>query len=265
MAEIKRRGDPASPLLFAMVQPSMTIFRLLLCLLAGLVFASAAICLEAQQSESISSPRPSDVQNTPAPGPAAGDLSPSEQSLVSGSKKAIIETGITESYFVEHFKLLKVVDKVSDRRVRWKFSINGYEAIIDDSIGYYTEGNRRIDTHAIAKTLGRTSNIQRTIARSRALKIMRSCIGDFSSASVEYRPYTFSDQAELMLVALSRRGRAARENQREKKEMEARSKTVSGGRDVIEKEEDGGRPRITIGAVNLQTGKCSKGAATAAP
>lgn len=241
----------------------MTIYRLLLCLLVGLVFASAAICLEAQQSESKG--RTSAAKNTPAIEPSAGDLTPSEQSLVSGSKKAIIETGITASYFVEHFKLLQVVDKVSDHRVRWKFSINGYEAIINDSIGYYTEGNRRIYTHAIAKTLGRTSNIQRTIARSRALKIMRSCIGKFSNASVEYRPYSFYDQAELMLVAHSRRGREVAESEREKKEVEARSKTAPGGRDVIETEEEGGGPRIIIGAVNLQTGKCTKGAAIAAP
>jgi len=238
------------------------IYRLLLCLLLGVV-ASAPICVEAQQSEASS--RTSAIKNTPAIAPSAGDLTPSEQSLVAGSRKAIIETGITESYFIEHFKLLQVIDKPADRRVRWKFSINGYEAVIDDVVGYYTEGNRRIDTHAIANTLGRTSNIQRTIARSRAIKIMRSCIGNFSNAFVEYRPYSFYDQAELMLVAQSRRGRRDGEHEREKKEVEARSKTATGVRDVIENEEEGGGTRIIIGAVNLQTGKCTKGAAIATP
>ncbi len=238
-------------------------YRLLLCPLLGLVVVSTPICLEAQQSGAKS--RTSALKNTPATGAGAGDLTPSEQSLVAGSKKAIIETGITESYFVEHFKLLQVIEKPADRRVRWKFSINGYEAVIDDVVGYYTEGNRRIDTHAIAKTLGRTSNIQRTIARSRALKIMRSCIGNFSNAFVEYRPYSFYDQAELMLVAQSRRGRKDRKHEREKKEVETRSKSATDVHDVIENEEDGGGTRIIIGAVNLQTGKCTKGAAIATP
>ena len=227
------------------------------------VVASAAFCLEAQQPEAKS--KSSIVNSSSAIGLSAGDLTPSEQVLVSGSKRAIIDTGITESYFVEHFKLLQVIDKPADRRVRWRFSINGYEPFIDDVIGYYTEGNRRIDTHAIAKTLGRTSNIQRTIARSRALKIMRSCIGDFSGTSVEYRPYSFYNQAELMLVAQSRQIRKEERNEREKKEVEERSKTATGVRDVIEKEEDGGGTRIIIGAVNLQTGKCTKGALIATP
>ena len=227
-----------------------------------LVIASAGLCLQAQQPEAKSK---SSIVNSPAIGLSAGDLTPSEQLLVSGSKKAIIETGITESYFMEHFKLLQVIDKPADRRIRWKFSINGYEASIDDVVGYYTEGNRRIDTHAIAQTLGRTSNIQRTIARSRALKIMRSCIGNFSGTSVEYRPYSFHDQAELMLVAQSRQVRNEEKNEREKNVVEERSKTPTGVRDVIEKEEDGGGTRIIIGAVNLQTGKCTKGALIATP
>jgi hypothetical protein len=231
-------------------------------MLLGLVVASAALCLEAQQPEAKN--RTSAVDNT-AIRPSAGDLTPSEQSLVSGSRRVIIETGITESYFIEHFKLLQVIDKPADRRVRWKFSINEYEAVIDDVVGYYTEGNQRIDTHAIAKTLGRTSNIQRTIARSRALKIMRSCIGNFSNAFVDYRPYSFYDQAELMLVAQSRQVRKEEKNEREKKEMEAPSKIVPAGSDVIEEEEDGGGPRIIIGIVNLQTGKCTKGALIATP
>jgi hypothetical protein len=236
--------------------------RLIICLLLGLFVASAALCLEARQPEAKS--RTSAVKNTVLL-PGAGDLTPSEQSLVSGSKKAIIETGITESYFMEHFTLLQVVDQPADRRVRWKFSINGYEAIINDVIGYYTEGNRRIDTHAIAQMLGRTSNIQRTIARSRALKIMRLCIGNFSNPFVEYRPYSFYDQAELMLVAQSRQVRKEERNERAAKEVEVPSNTVPGGRDAIEEEEVGGGPRIIIGAVNLQTGKCIKGAAIATP
>jgi hypothetical protein len=231
--------------------------------LLGLVVASAGLCLQAQRPEAKS--KSSTVNKSPAIGLSAEDLTPSEQLLVSGSKRAIIGTGITESYFIEHFKLLQVIDKPADRRVRWKFSINGYEPIIDDVIGYYTEGNRRIDTHAIAKTLGRTSNIQRTIARSRALKIMRSCIGNFSNAFVEYRPYSFYDQAELMLVAQSRQIRKEEKNEREKKEVEERSKTATGVRDVIEKEEDDGGTPVIIGAVNLQTGKCTKGALIASP
>ena len=108
-------------------------------------------------------------------------LTASEQTLVDGSKQAILETGISESYFNAHFKLLNVIDKPSDRRVVWQFSVNQYQAVLNDAVGYYTDGAKRVNTHSIAKSLGQTTQIQHTISRARALHLMKSCIGNFNN------------------------------------------------------------------------------------
>src|SRR5215471_6529597 len=54
-------------------------------------------------------------------------LSTSEARLVNGSMRAIVETGISEAYFHQHFHVVSVIDKPGDRRVVWKFSIMDYE------------------------------------------------------------------------------------------------------------------------------------------
>lgn len=75
-------------------------------------------------------------------------------------KGVILLTGISEPYFNKHFKLLKVIDKPSDRRVVWQFSVNGYQAVLNDAIGYSADRfARRVYTHSIA--LGETTEIQR--------------------------------------------------------------------------------------------------------
>ena len=187
-------------------------------------------------------------------------LTASELILVDGSKNVILLTGISEPYFDKHFKLLKVIDKPSDRRVVWQFSVNGYQAILNDAIGYSTDlFARRVYTHNIA--LGETTEIQRTISRARALRLMRSCIGNFENPAVEYGPV--NGRAELLLVANARNrveSKSAREREREKR------KAAAPGTDVIESEEDeGGIKPLLLGAINLQTGKCTKGAGTIAP
>jgi hypothetical protein len=190
-------------------------------------------------------------------------LTASELILVDGSKGVILLTGISEPYFNKHFKLLKVIDKPSDRRVVWQFSVNGYQAVLNDAIGYSTDlFARRVYTHSIA--LGETTEIQRTISRARALRLMRSCIGDFENPAVEYGPV--NGRAELLLVANARNrveSKSARERQREER---AKRKATAAGTDVIESEEDeGGIKPLLLGAINLQTGKCTKGAGTIAP
>src|SRR4051794_7995297 len=106
-------------------------------------------------------------------------LTDSEQALVAGSREAIIKTGITPAFFEEHFRLARVLDRPGDRRVVWRLSVGGYEATVNDSVGYYTEGPRRVDTHSVAATLSQTSDITRTITRRRAELLMRRCIGRF--------------------------------------------------------------------------------------
>jgi len=190
-------------------------------------------------------------------------LSAAEQALVSESRKVIIETGLSESYFDTHFKLTRIENKTSDRRVIWQLNINGYEGVITDSIGYYTDGTRRVDTHGVKQTLGRTKEILKTISRTQALKLMKVCIGSFSEPSVQFGPV--EGTAELLLVAhkkesLSRREREARERrevrEREKESQSNKKTTV----DKIENEgEEGGGEPLIIGYINLQTGKCTRG------
>lgn len=191
-------------------------------------------------------------------------LSASEQALVDGSKQAILETGISEAYFIAHFKLLNVIDKPADRRVTWQFAVNQHQAVLNDAIGYYTEGAKRVDTHSIAKSLGQTSEIQRTISRTRALRLMKSCIGNFENPAIEYGPV--NGQAELLLVAHAKnRVESKSEREREREEREKRKATAA-GTDAIESEEDEGKIKpLLLGAINLQTGKCTKGAAMIAP
>jgi hypothetical protein len=191
-------------------------------------------------------------------------LTASEQTLVDGSKQAILETGISEPYFTAHFKLFNVIDKPSDRRVVWQFSVNQYQAVLNDAIGYYTDGAKRVNTHSIAKSLGQTTEIQRTISRARALRLMKSCIGNFENPAVEYGPV--DGRAELLLVAHARhRAESKSEREREREEREKRKATAA-GTDVIKSEEDEGEIKpLLLGAINLQTGKCSKGAGTIAP
>jgi hypothetical protein len=195
-------------------------------------------------------------------------LTASEQTLVEESKKAILDTGISEPYFTAHFKLLNVIDKPSDRRVVWQFSINQYQTVLNDAIGYYTEGAKRVNTHSIVKSLGQTTEIQRTISRARALRLMKSCIGNFENPAVEYGP--MNGRAELFLVAHARnriesKSTREREPEREREEREKR-KAAAAGTDVVESEEDKGEIKpLVLGAINLQTGKCTKGAGTIAP
>src|ERR1700754_1568545 len=182
-------------------------------------------------------------------------LNHSQQALVEGSKKAILETGISESYFNAHFQLAKVLDQVSDRRVTWRLAINDYETFVTDSIGYYTEGNRRVDIHSISKMLGRTTEIKATISRSRALRMLRACLGTFEKPSVHYGPV--DGQARLLLVANKQLSKAEERELKEKLEREQPEELKS--------EEEIEKPRYLIGSVNLQTGKCSKSYAVIAP
>jgi hypothetical protein len=193
---------------------------------------------------------------------------PSEVALVQGSKKAVLATGISQDYFNAHFKLLKVIDKPADRRVTWLFSVNEYNAVINDSIGYYTEGAKRIDTHSVAKALGQTTEIDRTLSRARALKILQSCIGSFENPTVAYGPV--NGHAQLVMVGYKRarlESKSEREKEREReREKREKQKATAAGTDLIESEEEEGKaPPLILGAVNLQTGKCTKGAGLITP
>jgi hypothetical protein len=194
---------------------------------------------------------------------AQSRLSGAEERLVRDSKAAIIAQGISEPYFDEHFKVLKVVDAPGDRRVVWRFEVNGHAALVNDTAGYYTDARGRIvDTHSIAGALPAAHDITRTISRRRAERLMRACIGRFEGGAVVYRAAGAPERAALVFTASSAPRRAGRpEREREEREREAGSKKGKNppGADVIEEGDDEGGPPVYIGAVDLETGRCTKG------
>lgn len=194
---------------------------------------------------------------------------PAEEQLVQGSKDAILATGLSDEYFQRHFKLLKVVNQPADSRVTWQFSINEHNVIINDSIGFYTAGTKQIATHSVAKVLGQTTEIQRTLSRARALKLLQSCIGKFENPTVHYGPV--NGRAQLVLVGYKRarvESKSEREKEREReREKREKQKATAAGTDLIESEEEegGNAPPLILGAINLQTGRCTKGAGLTSP
>ena len=182
-----------------------------------------------------------------------------ERALIAGSRKAIVQTGMSEKYFDVHFKIVQVFDKPGDRRLVWRFSLNDYQTNVIDVLGYYTQNGKRVDTHSVTTTLRATADIERTIPRRNANQVMRQCIGNFRNASVQYRA-SESGGARLIMTAEqipeSARRRKSEEREREEREREAQSN--KSGTDPIE-HEGGDRPPIITGTVDLQTGKCTKG------
>lgn len=150
----------------------------------------------------------------------------SDHPLALESKKVIIETGISENYFDEHFKLIKVVDGgYSNRRIEWEYTINDYKTIIFDEVGF--AGAQSI--HGIKDQLYSSYDIKNTIPRNKAEDIMKSCIGNFKEESVKYIAKSLPGKANLYLFARS-------------------VKETSSGLDII----------WDVGYVNLETGGCIK-------
>ncbi len=237
-----------------------------------LLFALAALAVVAARASGAG------AQKAPAADAAA--LTASERALVAGSRAAIIGTGLSPSFFDSHFRVARVVDRAGDRRVVWRLSVGGHEAAVNDSVGFYTEGGRRVDTHSVAATLSETSDLTRTITRRRAETLMRRCIGRFRNPQVEYRAHGAGGRAALLLTANSlvprrreERGREGRERrEREEREREARERrerAQTGGSqelDEIGTEDEGGEgPVVVLGAIDLVTGECTVGYGQAGP
>jgi hypothetical protein len=150
-------------------------------------------------------------------------LSEGEERLVRDLKAAILAAGLSEPYFDAHFKTFKVLDAPGDRRIVWRFTVNGHEAFVSDSVGYYTDARGLVvDTHSIAGALPAAHDITRTITRRRAERITRACIGRFGGGAVVYRAAGAPERASLIFTATSaprRKGGAART--REGREHEA--------------------------------------------
>ena len=184
-------------------------------------------------------------------GAAAGSQGDRQQDkLAAASRKAILETGISEQYFDKHFRLARVVDEEGDRRVEWTFSLDGYEVLLVDDGGVHTtEGGGRVDVHSIKSELFRAYDIKRTIPKRRAEAALKSCIGDYTGASVVYRALKAPGTAGLYLTA---RARVEPDGEEEKERREGRGEEEEG---ESEREVEG--LSFSVGYVNLETGKCT--------
>jgi hypothetical protein len=164
--------------------------------------------------------------------------------LAANSKKAIIETGISEPYFEKHFRLVKVVSEAGDRRVEWSYSINGYETLLVDDVGYFTADNgERRDVHSIKNELFSTYEIRQTIPRKKAAATLKSCIGEHRESSIVYRALKAPGKAGLYLTAPSKPKLEGEEEREKEKEKE--------GEREIE-----GIP-FKVGFVDLESGRCT--------
>jgi hypothetical protein len=206
----------------------------------------------------------------------AAKLTESEQSLVAGSRLAIVNAGLGGDYFDRHFQLARVVDKAGDRRVVWKFTVNDYQAVVNDAVGFYTEGGKRIDTHSVNNLLAAAHEIEKTIAPREAERAMRACIGPYTDGGVTYAAFGAPPRATLMLNGSSfvkpagGAGQRRAQMRREREERERKARRKSRGHkqppaDEGEEEDEGKQPVIYVGVVNLETGKCLKGRAVAGP
>lgn len=172
-----------------------------------------------------------------------------EDKLAAGSRRAILETGLSERYFDRHFRLARVVDVEGDRRVEWKFKLGGYEVLLVDDVGFHTsESGERVDVHSIKSELFKAYDIKRTISKRRAEAALKSCIGDYTDAAVIYRALRAPGKAGLYLTA------------RAKVETEGEEEAERGE----EREEAEGEPEhevegvtFNVGFIDLETGKCT--------
>lgn len=190
-------------------------------------------------------------------------LTDAESRLIAGSKRAILETGISKPYFEEHFQLIKVIDQPGDRRVVWKYSINEYETDLNDAVGYYTaQDGERVDTHSIKQVLGSTHDIEKTIPRKQAERIMKRCIGNHVSPSIIFRSFSVSGKASLYMTASNVK---RRQEEKRSRKSEKASKNKDAELDELREEGDENERPSYFGIVDLETGKCTKGKAVVAP
>ena len=181
-------------------------------------------------------------------GAAAGSIlgQPQQDALADGSRKAILETGISERYFDKHFRLARVVAEEGDRRVEWKFSLGGYEVLLVDEVGFHTtESGERVDVHSIKNELFSAYDIKRTIPKRRAEAALKTCIGDYTDLAVVYRALNAPGKAGLYLTARAKVEPDGEEEEERRGERE--------GEDEHEVE----GIAFNVGYINLETGKCT--------
>ncbi|HEX8561002.1 MAG TPA: hypothetical protein VF668_23115 [Pyrinomonadaceae bacterium] len=227
------------------------------------LFILAAVALAAAGAHT--APRAGAQADTRGDAPRA-DLTASERALVEASRAAIVGAGVSADYFDRHFRVARVADGPGDRRVVWTFAVGGHEATVVDALGFYTDaGGRRVDTHTVAGALGRARDIRRTITRRRAERLMRACIGEFEGGAVVYQAAGDPPRAALVFTAVSsprpeEPGAAQSPATPSTPAAAPQPQQQSSGHDVIKQ---GGKkkPFLFTGAVDLETGRCTKGVA----
>lgn len=192
---------------------------------------------------------------------ANGSLHQPSSELEQSSRRAIIETGFSEGYFDKHFRIIAAFDKPGDTRVVWRFSVNGYETTLSDAVGFYTDHQRRVFVHSIKNTLGPTRDITRTISRRSARALMSSCLGRFTGEAVALMRLSPGETMSLFLTAhsINRRGPWRERDTDVEKGVNGRSPE-----NELPERERTTRP-MSLGYINLETGKCSRGRAIATP
>jgi len=200
-------------------------------------------------------------------------LSLAEEQLRKESRQAILAAGFSESYFDRHFQLVRVFNQPADRRVVWKFSINQYEALLNDAVGYYSSGlGERVNTHSIATTLQSSHDIQKTITRKRADQILRNCIGRYGTVSVMLGVRTSTGRSGLYMIASARRRseleeKEAKEMGHKKRSSESESANANRAQQTDSVPREGGDDEkpLVYAILDLETGKCVKAKALVAP
>lgn len=118
------------------------------------------------------------------PGEVVTKTSDKNNSLVEESKKTVRTMGISEDYFMQHFKLLyAITNPVSSRMVAWQFMIGDYTTTIDDTLNFSVDSP---SYHTIKDKLYGFTEIKQVITKSYAEKHMKDCIGDFKDSYVSF-------------------------------------------------------------------------------
>lgn len=189
-----------------------------------------------------------------------------ERELIKSSRQAILETGFSESYFDQHFKISRVFNKPSDTRILWKLSVNGYQVEVNDALGYYTGAQgEKVYTHSIKNTLGATRDITKTISRRKAEALLWSCLGGFTNPAIVLMRLAPGEKASLYLTAHSITRRPKVPFERDRKAGSDKSAKSDSQVDQPEREDTEKRPPLYVGYIQLESGRCSKGQAIATP
>jgi hypothetical protein len=187
------------------------------------------------------------------------NLSEEETKLVDGSKATFIKAGITAPYFNKHFKLIKVDNKIGDRKVIWEYSVNDYKTLIKDSVGFYTSQNgNRVNIHSVANTFRTVHDINKTIPKAQADRILRTCLGSYTDESVTYATLA-GGKAGLFLTAVTAFEKSSpQQKDRENRKQKIGERVGQDQPDVVDKKPYIKRQPVFIGFVNLETGQCTK-------